>query len=100
MAIAVMPIATMAISASICVADFECDISNPDHFPAVNIDDLLVQQIPAHPQHVLVGVIGCKVFLAQPDSIERNGSNLVVADRQPGPAAAHQETVDPGRMDQ
>src|SRR5207253_3216365 len=89
-----------AMAISIYAAAFKCDVRDPDHFPSIHIDDLLVEQVPANPQHVLVGVIGCQILLAQPDSIERNRSNLVVADGQPGPAATDQKTVDPRRMDQ
>ena len=32
--------------------------------------------------------------------VERDGADLIVADGKPGPAAAHQETVERARMDQ
>lgn len=35
----------------------EGDIVHPDNFAAFGIDDLLIEQVAPHPQHVLVGVV-------------------------------------------
>ena len=41
-----------------------------------------------------------ELFVFEVDAVERDGADLIVADGQPGPSAAHQEAVDAGRMDQ
>ena len=64
------------------------------------IDDLLIEQVANHAQHVLVGVIRSKLFVPEIDALERDGSDLVVADAEPGPSAAYQEAVDPRRIDE
>ena len=55
----------------------------------------------ADAQHVLVVVIRNELLVAErmPWS-EGDGADLIVADGQPGVAAAHQQAVDAGRMDQ
>ena len=83
-----------------CVADLESDVVDADHFAAVHVDDLLVEQVPADSQHVLVGMIRREDLFAEADAVERDGVNLVVADAQPGPPAAHQKPVDAGGMHQ
>ena len=40
------------------------------------------------------------MLVAEVDAVERNGSNLIVTDGEPGPAAAHQKAVDARGMDQ
>ena len=49
----------------------------------------------ADAQHVLVVVVGNELFVAERNALaERDVADLVVADGEPGVAAAHQETVD------
>ena len=90
----------LSTSPSGFVLDLEGDIGDPHHLAALAVDDLLVEQIADHAQHVLVGMIGGELFVAEVNSVERNGADLIVADGQPSPAAAHQEAVDAGGMDQ
>ena len=82
------------------VADLERNVIDTDDFAPVHVDDLLIQQIALDAQHVLVGMIGREVLVGEVNAVERNGGNLVEADAQPGPAAAHQEAVDAGGMNQ
>ena len=82
------------------VLDLERDIGHPHHFAALPVDDLLIEQIADQPQHVLVGMIGRELFVLEVDPVERDGADLIVANGEPGPTAAHQKPVDAGRMDQ
>ena len=78
--------------------DLEGDIGDAHHFAALPVDDLLIEQIADQAQHVLVGMVGRELLVLEVDPVERNGADLVVADGQPGPAAAHQEAVHAGGM--
>ena len=107
-AVAAVPIGALAIPMPItvpvavagCIADFECDVVDADHFAAVHVDNLLVEQVPANAQHVFVGMVRREDLLAEADAVERDGGDLVVADAQPGPPTTHQKAVDTGRMHQ
>src|SRR5579859_2024811 len=88
----------VTVPVAVFVMDLECNVIHPDHLAAIDVDDLLIQEIPPDAQHVLVGMVGGEHFLAQADAIEGNRGYLVVAHRQPNPAAAHQKPVDAGRM--
>ena len=78
----------------------ERDVGDAHHFAALRVDDLLVEQVAHQAQHVLVGVVGREHLVAQVDAVERDGADLIVADGQPGPAAADQEAVDADGVDQ
>ncbi len=81
--------------------DFEGEIGDAHHLAAVDIDNLLVEQVARDAQHVFVVVIGNELFVAERDAIaEDNGADLIVADGEPGGAAADQETIDAGSVDQ
>ena len=46
-------------------------------------------------------MIGNQLFIAERDAIaEDNGADLIVADREPSGAHAHQKTIDAGSVDQ
>ena len=66
--------------AVVLLADFERDIGDPDHLAALRVDDLLVEKIAGDAQHVLVGMVGREVFVAEKDAVERNGADLIVTD--------------------
>ena len=75
------------------VLDAEGDVGDSHHFAALSVDDLLVQKIADQPQHIFIGMVGRQDFVAEIDSIQADGANLVVPDREPGPSAADQEAV-------
>ena len=98
-----MPISTSSthrISRAVLLAELKGHVVDADHFAALRVDDLLVQQIAHQAQHVLVGMIGREVFVAQMNAIERNGVDLIVTHREQGPVAADQKTIDADRVDQ
>ena len=79
------------------MVDRHGDIGDAHHFAAGDVDDLLIQQIAADAQHVLVVVVGDELLVAELDApVEGDGADLVEADGEPGVAAAHQEAVDAG----
>src|SRR5579863_5884320 len=78
----------------------ETDVGNAHDFPAVYVDNLLVEKIALDAQHVLVRVIRIELFVAELDTVQRNGGNLVVTDRKPGRSRAHQIAVDPSGMNE
>jgi hypothetical protein len=45
--------------------NFERDVVHADHFAAVHVDNLLIEQIALDAQHVLVGVIRIELFVAE-----------------------------------
>src|SRR5438132_7735054 len=81
-AVAAVPVYALAVPMPItgCVADLESDVVDADHLAAVHVDDLLVEQVPADPQHVFVGMIWREDLLAEADAVERDGGDLVEAD--------------------
>src|SRR5262249_39849787 len=85
---------------TILEADFEGDVVDADHFAPVDVDNLLVKQITANPQHVLVIMVGGEHFIAEPDTVERNGVTLIVADGEPGRSGADQKAVHAEGVDQ
>ena len=66
--------------AVVLLADFKRDIGDADHFAALRVDNLLIQKIAGGAQHVLVGMVGREVFVAEKNAVERNGADLVVTD--------------------
>jgi hypothetical protein len=76
------------------------DVVHADDFAALRIDDLLVEQIAPHPQHVFVGMVGRQPFIAETDSLKRDGLDLIVSNAKPSRARANQETVDSKGVDQ
>ena len=65
-----MPTSTSSIiseSRSSCVTS-KADIGDAHHFAAVDVDNLLIEQIALDAQHVLVGVIRIKLFVAELDA--------------------------------
>ncbi len=82
------------------MADFEGDVGDAHHFAAMRIDDLLVQQVAHKAQHVFIGVVGSELLVLEPDAVQIEPADLIVADGEPGPPAAHQEAVDADRVHQ
>ena len=77
------------------------DVVDAHHFAAGDVDDLLVQQVAPDAQHVLVVVVRDEHLVAEEDALgEADGADLIVADGEPGIAAAHQQAVDAGGADQ
>ena len=72
------------VAAIVLVLDVERHVGDPDHLAALGVDNLLIQQVPHHPQHVLVGVVGREVLVFQVDAVEADGPDLIVPDGQPG----------------
>ncbi len=86
--------------AGFCTVNFKSEIGDPNYLTAVDIDDLLIEQIAGDAQHVLVVMIGNELLFAQRDAVaERDGADLIVADGEPGVGAADQKTIDAGGMD-
>ena len=56
--------------AAILLMDFESDIGYADHLASLGVDDLLVQKVAHHPQHVFVGVIRNQDLVTQVDPFE------------------------------
>jgi hypothetical protein len=83
------------------VVDLHRDVVYPHHLAAVDVDDLLVEQVARDPHHVLVVVVRDELLVVERDAAaEGDGGDLVVPDDQPGVRAAHQETVDAGRVNE
>ena len=81
--------------------DAHGDVVDADHLAAVDVDDLLVQQVAGDAQHVLVVMVGDEDFLAELDAFgQGDGADLIEADGEPGVGAADQEAVDAGGVDQ
>ena len=81
--------------------DFKGQICDANHLAAVDIDDLLIEQVARDAQHVFIVVIGYELFIAQRDAIAKgNGADLIVADGEPGGADTDQKAIDTGSMDQ
>ena len=67
----------------------------------VRVNDLLIQQITLHSQHVLIRMIGIEALVREPDAaLDGDTGNLIVTDRQPGTAGRNQEPVNTRRMNQ
>ena len=84
----------------VTAAHFKSDIVDADDFAAVDIDDLLIQQVAADAEHVLIGVVGHHDFIVQADTGERDFGDLAVAHGEPGAARAYQEAIHAGDIDQ
>ncbi len=72
-----MPISTSSTPDDVAgsvVLDFEGDIGDAHHFAAVDVDDLLVEQVARDAQHVFVVVIGDELFVAQLDAVRARWS--------------------------
>jgi len=82
------------------VSHAEGHVGNPDHLAAGDVDDLLVEQVTRQPQHVLVGVVGRQELVPEENAVERDGADLLVVHRQPGPASPDQIAVHSGGIDQ
>ena len=54
----------------VAVPDLESNVIDPDYFAPVHIDNLLVQQIAADAQHVLVRVVRSELLVCQTDALE------------------------------
>src|ERR1700684_4177655 len=79
----------------------ESHIVDADYFTPLRIDDLLIEKVSHHAQHILVGMVRCEVLIAKMDPVERDGSNLVVANRQPRrPYSSDQVAIDANGIDQ
>ena len=81
-------------------ATSKTDVGDPDHLPAVDVDNLLVEKIALNAQHVLVRVVRIQFFVAELNAVERNGRDLIVTDGKPGRSGADQIPVNPRRMNQ
>ena len=57
------------MSRASCALDFEGEIGDAHHFAAVDVDDLLIEQIARDAQHVFVVVIGNELFVAELDAV-------------------------------
>ena len=79
--------------------DVHGDVVDAHHLAAVDIDDLLIEQVAADAQHVLVVMVGEELLVAELNApsreMERIWSKRTVSQVS---AAAHQEAVDAGRM--
>jgi len=82
------------------LGDEERDVGDADHFAALNINDLLVEQIAYQPEHVLIVVVRREQFVAQVESVQRDRANLIVADGEPGPASPYQVAVHADGVDE
>ena len=58
--------------AAVFLTDFKRDVVDANHFAALCVDNLLVEQIADQAQHVLVGVVRGQVLVAQVNAVERN----------------------------
>ncbi len=72
----------------------EADVRDPHYLPAIDVDNLLIEKIALDAQHVLVGMVWIELFVAELDSIQGNGCNLIVTDREPGGPGAHKIAID------
>ena len=87
------------VAGPVVVAISMVTIVDAHHFAAGDVDDLLIQQVAGDAQHVFVVVVGGELLVAELDApVQGDGADLIVADGQPGVAAAHQVTVDAGGM--
>ena len=84
----------------VLAANLESDIIDPHYFSPVHINDLLVQQVPQDPQHVLIIVIGGEDFVVEANACEGGGLNLIMADAEPRLSGADQVTIHPERVNE
>ncbi len=85
---------------AVVMPHFEAHVGDADHFTAVDVDDLLIEQIALQAQHVLVRMIGVEFFVAELDAVEGDVRNLVVTDGKPGTAGADEVAIDAGGVNQ
>jgi len=52
------------------MTDVEGHVGDPDHLASLRIDDLLVEQIAHHAQHVLVGMIRRELLVLKIDAFQ------------------------------
>ncbi len=86
--------------AAFFVVNLERYVRHPHYFAAVRVDDLLVEQVAHHSQHVFVGVIGRELLILEIDALQRDFLDLVVADGEPRPASAYEVAVDADGVDE
>src|SRR6185436_20036601 len=55
------------------MADVKGDVSDADYFAALGVDDLLIEKIADHTEHVLIRVVRHELLVLQIDSVERDG---------------------------
>ena len=79
--------------------DLEGHICDADHLAALCVDNLLVEKIPRHAQHVLVVVVGSELFVLKINPVKADRPDLIVPHREPGPVAADEVAVDAYRVD-
>ena len=79
-------------------AQLQAHVGHTHHFPPIHVDDLLVEQIALDPQHVFIGMVWVKAFVAELNAIERDAGDLVVANGEPGSAGANEVTIDTSRV--
>ena len=56
--------------AAVLMPRIEGDIVHPNHLAALGVDNLLIEQIANHAQHVFVGMIRREVFVFEIDAVE------------------------------
>ena len=60
---------TLTSVAGFGALDFKGKIGDAHHLAAVDIDDLLIEQVARDAQHIFVVVIGNELFIAERDAI-------------------------------
>src|SRR5262249_34130888 len=77
----------------IFAALFEGDVVDPHDLAPIDVDNLLIEQVAADAQHVLVVVVGSELFIGQPDAVERDCGDLIVTDGEPGAARSYKVAI-------
>ena len=80
--------------------NLQSHIVDADNFAAVDINNLLVEQIALDAQHVFIGMVRIELLVGKLYPAQGNPGDLIVTDRKPGSAPAHQNAVNPGRVDE
>ncbi len=71
----------------------EGDVIDADHLAALGVDDLLIEQVANHAQHVFVGMIRSEALVFEVNTAGTDGLDLVISDAQPGGACAYEKAV-------
>src|SRR6185437_13275046 len=69
-------------------------------FSTLRVNDLLIEQIANHSEHVFVGVIRGQALVLQVDAFGTDGLDLVVTDAQPARTGPHQKAVEADGVNQ
>ena len=76
------------------------NVIDPNDFSSLGINDLLIEQVTDHAQHVFVGVIRGQALVLEVNAIRVQALDLVVADAEPSRSGANKIPIYTDGIDQ